>query len=132
MAKRPLPAAGDVIVWERAFSVDDVREFTRVSGDIGVHHVEPDAKGRIMVQGLLTLSMPTRIGGELDFIAAEMHYHFTRPVFAGQTVRCELRILTIEKEAGRHRLEIETVCTNPDGKEVLRGLTRGFILEKSM
>jgi 3-hydroxybutyryl-CoA dehydratase len=130
MAKRPVPAAGDVIESERAFSVDEVREFTRVSGDAGVHHVEADGEGRIMVQGLLTLSMPTRIGGELDFIAAEMNYQFLRPVFAGQTIRCRLRFLTVEKQPGRHRLEVETVCLNPDGKEVMRGLTRGFIVDK--
>ena len=130
MAKRPLPAAGDLISWERAFSVDDVREFTRVSGDVGVHHVEPDDQGRIMVQGLLTLTLPTRIGGELDFIAATMSYQFLRPVFIGQTIRCQMRIVTVEKQAGRHRLEIETVCTNPDGKEVLRGRSHGFIVDK--
>jgi acyl dehydratase len=130
MAKRPVPSAGDVIVVERAFTVEDVRDFTRVSRDQGVHHLTPDAKGRIIVHGLLTATIPTQVGGELDFLAGEMSFHFLRPVFVGQLIRCELRILTIAREPGRHRLEIETVCTNPDGKEVLRGITRGVIVDK--
>jgi 3-hydroxybutyryl-CoA dehydratase len=130
MAKRPAPAAGDVITWERAFTVEEVKEFARLSGDDAVHHMVPDDQGRIMVQGLLTMTLPTKIGGELDFIASDISYQFLRPVFVGQTIRCRLRILVAEREAARWRLEIETICYNSVNKEVLKGVTRGVIRDK--
>src|SRR5205814_469728 len=63
---------GDVLAWERTFSEEDVRLFGRLSGDEGVHHVAADEQGRLMVQGLLTATLPTKIGGDLNVIAREM------------------------------------------------------------
>jgi hypothetical protein len=60
---------GDTISWQRSFSEDDIRLFNKVSGDQGVHHVTPDEKGRLMVHGLLTATIPTKIGGDMNFIA---------------------------------------------------------------
>ena len=36
---------GDVRVWHRTFTEEDVRMFARFSGDEGTHHFEPDAEG---------------------------------------------------------------------------------------
>jgi len=63
---------GDVRVWSRTFTEEDVRMFARFSGDEGAHHFEPDAPGRLMVHGLLTATMPTKIGGDMNFIAREL------------------------------------------------------------
>ena len=128
MAKRPIPSVGDVMSWERTFTVEEIAAFAKLSGDEGVHHMTPDDKGRIRVHGLLTMSLPTHIGGELDFIASEMSYQFMRPVFAGQTIRCDVEVLSRADEPDRVRLEMSSVCRNPDGKEVLRGRTKGVIL----
>ena len=64
-----LMKVGDVRVWERTFSEEDVRFFARFSGDEGEHHLEPDEQGRLMVHGLLTATLPTKIGGDMNFIA---------------------------------------------------------------
>jgi len=77
---------GDVTVWERTFTIDDVRLFGQVSGDQGIHHVELDEQGRLMVQGLLTATLPTKIGGDLNYIAREMVFEFLRPVFTCDTI----------------------------------------------
>jgi acyl dehydratase len=84
--------AGDTLSWTRTFTIDEVRSFGRLSGDQGTHHVVPDAQGRLMVQGLLTATLPSKIGGDIDFIAGEMLFRFHRPVFTGDTVRCEVTI----------------------------------------
>lgn len=55
---------GDVIRFERTFTNKEVKQFTAISGDEGVHHIQPDDEGRLMVQGLLTATLPTKIGGE--------------------------------------------------------------------
>src|SRR6266852_9211649 len=88
---------GDSISWERTFTVDEVMRFGELSGDQGIHHVEPDEQGRLMVQGLLTATLPTKIGGDLNYIAREMAFEFLRPVFTGDTIRCEATITQYEQ-----------------------------------
>jgi acyl dehydratase len=118
---------GDVIVWERTFTVEDVRLFGHVSGDQGIHHVETDEQGRLMVQGLLTATLPTKIGGDLNYIAREMVFEFLRPVFTGDTIRCETTITHLEQADGRTNMAAKWVCRNQQGKEVLAGHTHGII-----
>jgi|ERR1044071_3287018 acyl dehydratase len=121
---------GDVMAWERTFTEEDIRLFSRISGDAGVHHVTPDAGGRLMAQGLLTATLPTKIGGDLDFIAREMTFYFLRPVFAGDTVRCEVTVLEVEQDERFTRAAFAFACRNQHGKEVLTGETRGVIRVK--
>ncbi|MCI0477057.1 MAG: hypothetical protein L0Y55_12480, partial [Anaerolineales bacterium] len=81
---------GEKIIYQRTFSVEEIELFARVSGDTGAHHVAPDALGRVMVHGLLTATLPTKIGGDLNYLARDMHFVFERPVYAGDTITCEL------------------------------------------
>lgn len=124
------PAAGDVLTWERSFSVEDVRAFAGLVGDRGRHHLEPDARGRVMVHGLLTASIPTKIGGDLDFLAREMRFEFLRPVWTGERIACRVTIDEAVPRPGRLDLVMSIVCVNQDGQEVLRGDGRGTILIK--
>lgn len=118
---------GDTTSWERTFTKEDVELFARVSGDYGAHHVEADEQGRVMVQGLLTATLPTKLGGDLNYIARDLTFEFLRPVFTGDTIRCENVITGYEEAGGRIKLTARYVCTNQHGKEVLRGETRGVI-----
>jgi 3-hydroxybutyryl-CoA dehydratase len=120
---------GEVSVYERCFTVEDVRAFQRVSGDAGRHHTEPDAQGRLVVHGLLTASLPTKLGGDIDFLAQEMTFEFLRPVFTGDAVRCEMILEEVVPEAARTRLTARGACKNQHGKEVLRFVTRGVVLD---
>jgi acyl dehydratase len=121
---------GDRTEWRRTFTVDDVRAFSEVSGDRGVHHVELDAGGRLMVQGLLTATLPTKLGGDLNYLAREMRFEFLRPVFTAEEIVCASTASKVEKQPGRTYAEFEIVCTNPAGKEVLRAWVRGVILDR--
>jgi 3-hydroxybutyryl-CoA dehydratase len=118
---------GEVISWQRTFSKDDIRLFNRVSGDEGVHHVIPDQEGRLMVHGLLTATIPTKIGGDMNFIAREMKFQFHRPVFSGDTIDCEVTIVELEPAADYTRVRTEFVCRNQHGKEVMDGHADGVI-----
>ena len=118
---------GDVTVWERTFTVEDVRLFGQVSGDQGIHHVETDEQGRLMVQGLLTATLPTKIGGDLNYIARELVFEFLRPVFTGDIIRCETTITHLERVDGRTNMAAKWVCRNQQGKEVMTGHTHGII-----
>lgn len=122
--------AGAVLSYERTFTLDDVRTFAALTGDRGTHHLVPDAKGRIMVHGLLTATIPTKLGGDLDYLAREMFFEFIRPVWVGDVIRCEATITSVAREEGRTALALTLLCTNQAGKEVLKGHTRGVILDK--
>jgi acyl dehydratase len=118
---------GDTISWQRTFSEDDIRLFNKMSGDQGVHHVRPDEKGRLMVHGLLTATIPTKIGGDMNFIAREMKFQFYRPVFAGDTIECEVTVVQLEPFAEYTNVHTEFVCRNQVGKEVMSGHAVGII-----
>jgi 3-hydroxybutyryl-CoA dehydratase len=118
---------GDIASWERKFTEDDIRLFNSVSGDQGVHHVEPDEQGRLMVHGLLTATIPTKIGGDMNFVAREMKFQFHRPVFTGDTIRCECTIVELEPAEQYTNVRTEFVCRNQHGKEVMTGHAVGVI-----
>jgi 3-hydroxybutyryl-CoA dehydratase len=118
---------GDVSVWERTFTEEDVRLFAQVSGDQGIHHMEPNEQGRLIVHGLLTATLPTKLGGDMNYIARQMVFDFLRPVFTGDTIRCEVTITHLEKVESHTKMAAKWVCYNQKGKEVLTGHTDGVI-----
>jgi 3-hydroxybutyryl-CoA dehydratase len=118
---------GEAISWKRTFHEADILLFNRVSGDEGAHHVTPDEQGRLMVHGLLTATIPTKIGGDMNFIAREMKFQFHRPVFAGDTIECEVTIVQLEPAAEYTNVQTEFVCRNQLGKEVMTGHALGVI-----
>lgn len=121
-------AAGETITFERNFSKKDVELFSQISGDEGIHHLEPDEQGRLVVQGLLTATLPTKVGGDHNVLARHMDFEFLRPVFTGDTIRCEVTISHFEQQEKRARITAPFSCTNQHGKEVLKGSFSGVIL----
>ena len=123
--------AGDEFAWERTFTTEDVASFARLSGDHGRHHDTADDRGRLMVHGLLTATLPTKLGGDIDYVAKDMVFEFLRPVFTGDPVRCAARVTDVKREAEsrRARVWIEGACTDARGREVLRFRTEGVILD---
>ncbi|QQZ09940.1 hotdog domain-containing protein [Heyndrickxia vini] len=120
---------GDIITFERTFTVEDVELFTKISGDEGSHHTTPDEQGRLVIQGLLTATLPTKIGGDNNVLARTMNFEFLRPVFTGDTITCEVTIERYEMQ-DNHRIAIEAsfLCTNQNEKQVLNGHFAGVIL----
>lgn len=119
---------GDTITFERTFTVEDVQRFTKVSGDEGAHHVTPDEQGRLVIQGLLTATLPTKVGGDYNVLARTMNFEFLRPVFTGDTVICEVTIERFEKQDHRTAIGASFLCRNQNEKEVLKGSFSGVIL----
>ncbi|PEJ60108.1 MULTISPECIES: hotdog domain-containing protein [unclassified Bacillus (in: firmicutes)] len=119
---------GDIISFERTFTVEDVELFTKVSGDAGAHHVTPDEQGRLVVQGLLTATLPTKIGGDHNVLARSVNFDFLRPVFTGDTIICEVTIEKYEKQENRLSILASFLCTNQNEKKVLSGSFSGVIL----
>ena len=120
---------GDIITFERTFTVRDVELFTEISGDEGIHHITPDEQGRLVVQGLLTATLPTKVGGDNNVLARTMNFEFLRPVFTGDTIICEVKIEKYERqENNRTSITASFLCKNQNEKEVLKGNFSGVIL----
>jgi acyl dehydratase len=124
-----VPRPGQKYTYERQFTVEDVELFTRLTGDVGRHHLAPDEKGRLMVHGLLTATLPTRIGGEINYVAREMVFEFIRPVYTGDTITTEVVIRELVDEGKQFRVHGDAVCKNQHGKEVLKCTTNGVIFK---
>ena len=120
---------GDIITFDRTFTKKDVELFTEISGDEGIHHLTPDEQGRLVIQGLLTATLPTKVGGDHNVLARTMNFEFVRPVFTGDTIRCAVTIERYEKqENNRKSILASFICTNQHEKQVLTGNFAGIIL----
>src|SRR5712675_3604883 len=106
---------GDKRSWQRTFTEEDIRLFASISGDEGEHHLAPDEKGRLMAHGLLTATLPTKIGGDMNFIARGLTFRFHRPVFAGDTIECAVTLVRVEPADGFTNVTSEWICRNQNG-----------------
>jgi 3-hydroxybutyryl-CoA dehydratase len=118
---------GDIIIFERTFTAEDVKLFTKISGDEGSHHVTPNEHGRLVIQGLLTATLPTKVGGDYNVLARKMTLEFLRPVFTTDTIRCEVKIEQFEEQGARTLITASFICQNQNEIEVLRGDFSGVI-----
>ncbi|MDT3434140.1 MaoC/PaaZ C-terminal domain-containing protein [Haloarcula sp. 1CSR25-25] len=92
----PPVEAGETFTETRTFRPEDVDQFAALSGDDQARHTEPDAEGRRMVQGLLTASLLTSIGGDLEVLASRMELRFQRPVYTGETLVCTMEVASVD------------------------------------
>ena len=125
-----VPNEGESFSYTRTFTIDDVRAFADVSRDRGIHHVEAGEDGRLLVHGLLTATIPTKLGGDIDYLAQTMSYRFHRPVFTGDEILCDCRAAKVQDRGDRTYVEFDIRCTNQHAKEVLTGSTTGVILRR--
>ena len=96
-----------------------------------MHHLVPDERGRLMAHGLLTATLPTKIGGDMNFVARELNFQFHRPVFAGDTIVCDVTLVAVEPGEGFTNVVSEWTCLNQHGKEVMTGRARGIVRKSS-
>ncbi|MFC6785463.1 dehydratase [Halobaculum halobium] len=129
-----LPSPGTTLRHERTFTVEEVQAFADLSEDRGEHHERPDDDGRLLVHGLLTATMPTKIGGDLDVLARTMEFDFHRPVYTDQRIVCEVTLDTVDRaddtddEADSAEVEADVVCHRDGGEIVLTGGFEGVVL----
>lgn len=116
--------------WTRRVTEDDVRRFAELSGDRGRHHLERDASGRLLAHGLLTATLPTKLGGDVDFVARTMEFEFLRGVYAGDTLTCEGVVVSAAAQSARYRVRFSFEVKNQDGDVVLRGASSGSVARR--
>lgn len=125
-----LPAAlrpGAKKRWTRLITADDIARFAELSGDRGRHHLEGDASGRLMAHGLLTATMPTKLGGDVDYMASTMTFDFLKPVYAGDALTCDGVVESAAVQTSRFKVRFAFEVRNQDGVLVLRGTSAGSV-----
>lgn len=122
-----VPEEGDEYTYERSFTVEEVREFGKLSGDQQAIHTEVNEDGELVVQGLLTASLSTKIGGDLSYLARRMELEFVRPVYTDERITCTWRNESVVERDDRYEIETSIECANGDGKIVLEGAISGLI-----
>lgn len=121
---------GRAFEWRRSFTEEDIRRFAELSGDQGRHHLERDAEGRLLAHGLLTATLPTKLGGDLNYVARTMHFEFAKPVYAGDELLCRGIVDSALRKPGRLKTRMSFEVTNQRGEVVLKGTTSGVIYER--
>lgn len=120
---------GDQVRWSRTITEADIAAFTQISQDRGRHHVERDVQGRLLAQGLLAATMPTKLGGDLNYIARQMIFEFVGPVYGGDELECVGTIDLAIRRPGRWKMKFSFVITNQRQESILKGTSSGVILD---
>ena len=121
------PVEGETHTFERTFTTDDLERFAELSRDRQAIHTEPDEDGRLMVHGLLTATLPTKIGGDLEVLAQTMEFEFVRPVYTGQRITCTWTFESVAERGDRYEIGVDVDCENEASETVLIGSVEGVI-----
>lgn len=122
-----VPEEDDVLTYERTFTVEEVREFGELTGDDQPIHTELDEDGRLVLQGLLSGSLMTKIGGDLNYVARTIEFEFLKPVRTGETLTCEWRVESRTDREDRYLLENDVVYRDESGEVIIDAGTTGLI-----
>lgn len=122
---RSLLFQGSEFTYSRHISRQDILDFAKISNDRGKHHVNPDDK--LLAHGLLLASLPTKLGGDLNFIAQSMEFQFVKAVYEDETVSCTGKIERLIEQPKRFKAFLSFTCRNEKGEIVMNGNSRGII-----
>ncbi len=120
---------GDRFVLTRTFDRPDTEVFARITRDYNPVHFDDRFSSAkkfegTICHGLLVGSMITEIGGQVGWLATGMAFKFKRPVYPGETIRCEMVITRVDRNRSA---AAEAVLTNQDGIVVMEAELSGFL-----
>jgi acyl dehydratase len=110
---------GDVHGFERTFTPEEVHRFAELAGDEQSRHLDSDDEDRLPVHGLLTATMPTKIGGDLEVLGQSMTFDFHCQIYTGETLTCEMEVETVTEHDDRYDLVGAATCRNESVEEVM-------------
>ncbi|UCE83667.1 MAG: MaoC family dehydratase [Deltaproteobacteria bacterium] len=120
---------GDTFSVSRTFTEQEVIRFADISRDYNPVHFD----GRFakvknfdssICHGLLIASLVTEIGGQIGWLASGMTFKFKKPVYFGDTIKCDFTITDIDE---RGRATAEAVFTNQSDIIVLESVITGIV-----
>ena len=117
--------AGEEMKFSRSFTHEDIINFSKISKDMGIHHVDDTKK--LLVHGLLLATLPTKLGGDLNFIASRMDFHFIAPAYENDIIECRARLEKIVDQKRRIKCEFSFKCINQNETVVMEGVSSEMI-----
>ena len=120
---------GDTFTVSRTYSEQDVIQFADISRDYNPIHFEEQFSHAkkldgLICHGLLIASMVTEIGGQIGWLASGMEFEFKKPVYIGDTIKCDFTIIELDD---RGRAKAEAVFTNKNNITVLEAALMGIV-----
>jgi acyl dehydratase len=116
---------GQLFTTRREIIVADIAAFAELVGDHGDHHHAES--GPPMAHGLLTVSVATRIGGDLNFVARRMDWVFLKPVWAGDTITARVTIKELTERRSGTGVQFDVEIVNQHDEAVATGDVYGVI-----
>ncbi len=124
-------AVGDSARLVRTLTLDDIRAFAAVSGDINPAHLDAAFANESMFHGIIGHGMwsgslvSTVLGTQFPgpgTIYLEQSFRFKRPVHIGDTLTVSVTV--VEKQDDKHSLLLDCVITNQHNETVVVGQAR--------
>lgn len=120
---------GDKAFFQKTITETDVYLYAGITGDLNPAHINQVEAEKTMFQGRIAHGMLTAglvsavLGMKLPgpgsiYLGQELK--FMAPVRIGDTIKAEVEI--IEKLDEKNRIKLNTICTNQNGVEVLKGV----------
>jgi acyl dehydratase len=125
------PREGDTITTDRTFTAEEVRRYADLSGDDQPRHTEPGDDDRLMVQGLLTATLPTKLGSDREVLATRLELDFLEPVYTGERVTCYATYDEVTERDDRYAFTWDVVCETDDGEAVLEATVDGIVWKEA-
>jgi len=118
---------GDKLEIRRVFTKSDVESFIEISGDRNQQHITPDDKGRVVVHGLLTATLPSIVGGRLGVNGRVFHVEWLKPVYSDDEISCTLTLDKLEHQEARTKITASFEMLNQNGEKVAVGYFFGLM-----
>lgn len=122
-------AVGDSATLERRLTMDDIKLFAIMSGDVNPAHVDEDFAKSSRFQEIIAHGMwggaliSTVLGTEMPgpgTIYLGQTLRFRAPVGLGDVLKVTVRVR--EKDDEKKRVTFDCFCTNQDGRHVIEGV----------
>ena len=120
---------GTKVTFEKTVTAEDIAKFADVSGDTNPLHSDAEYAARtrfkqpiahgILAASVISTALGTRLAPNSVVIYLAQHLQFRAPVSIGDTVTATVEATRVDTE--RSQVALDTVVTNQDGTDVIRG-----------
>lgn len=130
---------GDSASLSRTFTEDDIKQFADLTLDDNGIHTDPELAGKgifrrpvvhgVLVSSLISSAMGTKMPGHGAVLQAQEISYYA-PVYPGDTVTAEVVLKEAEEHPRYYIATIEGICTNQDGVEVAKAVSKEMMLKR--
>jgi hypothetical protein len=118
---------GETITYTPTVTDEAVTQFAALSKDEGYHHMVGDEDGQVVLHGMLTATMPTKLGGTSTSSRTRWSQS-SRDRFTPASRSPVRRLARRSNSGSRTEIAVSFTCTTADDAIVLRGHSEGVVM----